>query len=193
MENLNKRVSGWIAGANGNGVKGTEIALAAIRHIPASGDSTLFARMFKVDNKSYQKNLGLIAAAFGMVVVKDKDGRPTGMRMKEKGVAMAIDPIALRKLEQAAEDKLPLGGSRLATLFGKPKVEKPAPVAEPEPEAENETESAEILMLPAPDAVTPYTLVEQIIAYVGDMSLQDLDAIMDAIVLRKVELAQKAA
>lgn len=193
MENLNKRVSGWIAGANGNGVKGTEIALAAIRHIPASGDSTLLARMFKVDNKAYQKNLTLIAAAFGMVVVKDKDGRPTGMRMKEKGVAMAIDPIALRKLEQAAEDKLPLGGSRIATLFGKPTVEKPAPAAEPEPEteAENETESAEILMLPAP--APDMSLVEQIIAYVGDMPLQDLDAIMDAIVLRKVELAQKAA
>lgn len=177
MENINKQVAGWIKSANGNGIKGTELALAAILHMQKTGDSTVFAKMGRVENKAYQRNLGLIAKAFGYKIT-EKGLVPAGKDVPKVSAGMTLDSKALDVLTKGAADKLKLGGTLLAKEFG---WTKPEPAAEQEPEP-----AAEVLMIEGPAQAAP-SVLDLVLSYMADMTVEELCKVQD----RYIELMQQ--
>lgn len=192
MSNINKNVAAWIKSANGNGQRGTALALESLQHMAATGDSTVFAKLARVNNAAYVKNLKLIAKAFGYKIAKldttTPNLVPASKEVAKVSKGMVLDSKALDTLTKAVTDKLTLGGTLLAKEFG---WTKPAPAAKPEPEAEPETGAEEtdapILMIEGPKVEN--SVLDLVLAYMQDMGVPEIDAIIAAGQARMTELA----
>lgn len=178
MTTITKSVASWIKSANGNGQKGLALALEAMLHGAVEGDSTVFAKMMRVDNAAYVKNLKLIAKVFGYKGAKLDTPTPHLVPIDKEtpkfSKGMTLDSKALDILTAAVSDKLSLGSTtKLAALFPWLKP-APAPKAEPEPAAEPvEDAEPEVLMLPSPTPVQN-SVLDLVLAYMADMTAEEL-------------------
>ena len=155
-----------------------------------TGDSTVFAKMARVNNAAYVWNLKLIAkldTPTPVLVPVDKD-----TQKPSKG--MTLNREALDTLTKAVADKLPLGGSNLAKEFGwvkpgkghngGPKLDE----VEPEPATEP---AAPILMIVGPEVQN--SALDLVLAYMTDMTVADLGRVQERYVeLMNAKLADAA-
>ena len=152
MATVLKTVTAYCGNWKKHAINGLPMVKLAIEHVAKHGDYSPLVHLRLIDSAPVQKQVEMIAAAFGLKFVADskENGQKTTlgftMSLKNNGklLGMELDVAAMAKLDRLISERAALGGKDTADTFNYANMDEKAAadMAKAEKKAEKETAQA---------------------------------------------------
>jgi len=151
MATVLKTVTAYCGNWKKHAINGLPMVKLAIQHVAAHGDYSPLVHLRLIDSAPVQKQIEMIAAAFGLKFIADskENGQKTtlGFTIALKGngklLGMALDETAMAKLDRLISERAALGGKDTADTFNYANMDEKAAADKAKAEKKAEKEAAQ--------------------------------------------------